>query len=309
MSYIKPKHLKKGDVIGICAPASPPDSFEKLEKGILYLEQCGFRIEPGKNIHRKHGYLAGTDQERADDINNLFANKHVKAIFTVRGGYGSHRILPLIDYHKIKQNPKIFIGYSDITAIQLAILSKARLITFSGPMVAVELAEKMNEDYEEYFWEMLANPQYRIVMKSGYNKTKNNTNSEGRLIAGNLSLITGLIGTPYFPEIKQPIYMFEEIDERPYKVDRMFQKLKLAGYIHNAKGFIIGDFSKCAPKSNKKSLTIKEIFKDLFKEFHRPVVHGIHYGHVHNSVFFPIGVKIKINCKTNTIKFLESGVQ
>lgn len=310
MKFIKPKRLKKGDVIGICAPASPPESDDKLEKGIRYLEKCGYRIEAGKNIRRRHGYLAGTDKERADDINGLFANKNVRAIFTVRGGYGSHRILRRIDYHMIRHNPKIFLGYSDVTAIHFAILSRTGLLAFSGPMVAVEFADGLGGAHEERFWRMLTSDKNPPAVAARKNKrlVKVPGDAAGRLLAGNLSIVTGLIGTPYFPSFRRPIFLMEEIDERPYKIDRMFQNLKLAGLMDGAGGFILGEFSCCTPAPKKQSLRITEVLKETFHGVPYPVLSGIRYGHVINSISFPIGANVRINGTTDTLEFLEAGV-
>ncbi len=311
MKSIKPKRLKNGDVIGICAPASPPESDEKLERGIRNLERSGYRIEVGKNVGNRHGYLAGTDKERADDINRLFANKHVKAIFTVRGGYGSHRILPLIDYHLIHLNPKIFVGYSDITAIHFAILSRTGLLTFSGPMVAVEFAEGLGGMHEERFWQMLTSDKILPVITASKSKGKIRIpgSARGRLLAGNLSIVTGLIGTPYFPSVSHPIYMIEEIDERPYKIDRMFQNLKLAGLLERAGGFILGNFSCCTPDPKKHSLRIAQVLDETFSGISYPVLSGIQYGHIRKSIAFPIGAYVRVNGNANTLEFLESGVR
>jgi muramoyltetrapeptide carboxypeptidase len=310
LKFIKPKRLKKGDVIGICAPASPPESDNKLERGIRYLEKSGYRIEVGKNVNRRHGYLAGTDKERADDINRLFANKHVRAIFTVRGGYGSHRILPLINYQLLRRNPKIFLGYSDITAIHFAILSRTGLITFSGPMVAVEFADGLSGVHEERFWQMLTTDKNLSVITT--NKSKRTVrkpgSARGRLLAGNLSIVTGLIGTPYFPFVSRPIYMIEEIDERPYKIDRMFQNMKLAGLLDKAGGFILGDFSCCAPDPKKQSLRIAQVLDETFSGLTYPVLSGVRYGHIKKSIAFPIGSYVRVNGNINTVEFLETGV-
>ena len=161
MRIIKPQALRRGDIIGICAPASPPSSEDKITKGIAYLERLGYHVQLGRSVYHKHGYLAGSDSQRASDLNELFVNPKVKAIFTVRGGYGVHRILPLLNYNLIKRNPKILVGYSDISALQLALFTKTGLVTFSGPMVAVEMASGLKGETEEFFWRCLPlqNPQ------------------------------------------------------------------------------------------------------------------------------------------------------
>lgn len=152
MPIQKPKRLNKKDVIGIISPASTPDEFTRVEKGVKYLEGLGYRVKVGANVGKNHGYLAGTDQERVDDLHAMFKDKTVKAVFTLRGGYGAFRLLDKINYRTIKNNPKIFVGYSEITALQMAFLEKAGLITFAGPMVAVDFYDEVSEYTSENFW-------------------------------------------------------------------------------------------------------------------------------------------------------------
>lgn len=311
MRIIKPKRLKHGDVIGICAPASPPPSEEKLHRGVQYLERIGFRVKLGKHILKKYGYLAGSDQQRASDLNDFFSDSKIKAIFTARGGYGSHRILPLLNYDVIKLNPKVLVGYSDITALHLSLLSKAGLVTFSGPMAAVEMSSGLSGKAEELFWDMLMSTDPPPPMKGG------STTSDifhrkgiavGRLIGGNLSLVTALIGTPYFPLIKNPILILEEIDERPYRIDRLLQQMKLSGILHKARGIALGNFISCMPEKGKPSLTLREIFKDALREYKNPVVSGFQYGHQKSSTCFPIGTRVRLDAQNDNIEFLDSGV-
>ena len=155
MSIQKPKRLNKKDVIGIVSPASSPDEFSRVERGVKYLEGLGYRVKIGANVGKNHGYLAGTDQERIDDLHSMFKDKNVKAIFTLRGGYGAFRLLDKIDYKIVKNNPKIFVGYSEITALQMAFLEKAGLITFAGPMVAVDFYDEVSEYTSELFWQTI----------------------------------------------------------------------------------------------------------------------------------------------------------
>ncbi len=307
MQIIKPNQLRRGDIIGICAPASPPASDANLNRGIIYLEQLGFRIELGKNVLRKNGYLAGTDKQRAADLNSLFANPNVMAIFSVRGGYGSHRILPLLDYNLIKNNPKIFVGYSDITAIQLALFAKCGLVTFSGPMVAVEMAEGLENTTEERFWKMLTSKDKpnSIAGKAKIPVAKRRT-ATGKLIGGNLSIISSLVGTQYFPNTDNTIFILEDIDERPYRIDRMLMQLKLADVFMKMNGIVLGDFSRCRPEKGKPSLTIKKIFQETFSTFMFSVLSDIRYGHLKNSIPFPMGVYVKLDGKKNQLEFLES---
>ncbi|MDI6804104.1 MAG: LD-carboxypeptidase [Bacteroidota bacterium] len=309
MTIVKPKALKKGDTIGIVAPASPHSSNDKLNRGIRYLEQLGYKLVIGKHINDKLGYLAGTDKGRASDINNFFSDKKIKAIFCTRGGYGSHRILEQIDYDIIKRNPKIFVGYSDITALQLAILKKTGLITFAGPMLVTDLSKKLSADSEEHFWKCLTSPNPMGVINLFENQTlKVLTHGKvaGKIIGGNLSVIAALAGTSYLPSFINSILIFEDIDERPYRIDRMLHQLNLADLLDNLSGVILGDFSTCLPEKDKPSLKLEEIFKSVLKNI--PIIMDIKFGHIPNSITIPYGINVKLDTKKNEISFLESAV-
>jgi len=230
MKIIKPAKLKTGDVVGIIAPASAPVDPTKLENGIRYIESNGYRIELGKNVNKIEGYLAGTDQERADDLNSMFKNKYVKAIFCLRGGYGASRILDKINYKLIRANPKILVGYSEITALQMAIMQKAGLVTFAGPMVATDFGNGITSYTEEFFWRIISSNKKIGRLKYPDNEklvSITRGGSSGRIIGGNLSVLAALIGTEYFPDLKSRILMIEEVDELPYKVDRFLNQLRL----------------------------------------------------------------------------------
>lgn len=311
MRIIKPKLLQRGDVIGICAPASGANSEEALAKGIRYLEQLGYRIEIGKNVHHRRGYLAGTDLERASDFNRLASNPGVKAIFTVRGGYGSHRILPLVDYGVLKRNPKILVGYSDITALQLALLAKIGLVTFSGPMVVSNMAGHLRGESEEIFWRALTSPSPLPPLpcsREDFSDSPPRHFSNGRLIGGNLSIVSALVGTPYFPRLADPVLLMEEIDEKPYRIDRMLRQLRLAGLIGKSKGAVLGKFIGCRPEKGKPSLTLRQVFSDSFSEYRHPILSGLNYGHVKNPITIPIGLRVRLDMKSPRISFLEASV-
>ena len=229
MRIIKPRKLNQGDVIGIVSPASSAQDSSILEKGIRYLEKNGYRVEIGKSVGRINGYLAGTDNERVDDLNQMFKNKNVKAIFCVRGGYGATRILDQVNYKLIRNNPKIFVGYSDITSLQMAIYKKSGLVTFAGPMITSDFADEIDPFTEEFFWKLITSKKKigRISFPD-LNKLPaiHKGSAIGRILGGNLAVFASLIGTPYFPELKDHILMLEDIDELPYRIDRMLNQLR-----------------------------------------------------------------------------------
>ncbi len=313
MKLIKPKKLKKGDVIGVISPASSPSDLDKIEKGVNYLEGIGYRVEVGKNVGKINGYLAGTDEERLEDLHSMFRNKNVKAIFNVRGGYGSGRLLDKINFGLIKRNPKIFVGYSDITALQLAFLKKTGLVTFAGPMVAVDFSSNEVDPFmEENFWKIITTSK-KIGKLSNPNGEKFYTlakgRGEGRLIGGNLALLISLMGTDYQPDFKDTILLIEDIGEDPYRVDRMFYQLKYAKVFSKVKGVILGRFVDCYIKDKTQpSLSLNDVISDYLEELKVPVIYNVKHGHIKENLTIPWGLKTKINTSRCFIEITESAV-
>ncbi len=291
---LKPQRLKKGDTIGIVAPASPMERRDKLSAAIRYLEHEGFKVKTGQSVNRHYGYLAGTDEERAEDINQMFCDGEVRAIFCLRGGYGSPRLLNLIDYKAISENPKIFAGYSDITALSAAIFSKTGLLTFSSPMVVSDMADP--DPYSmTILWDMLMNPvESRIVKNFPKHRRKllRHGAAEGLLMGGNLTLLTGLVGTSYLPDLSGSMLFFEEIAEEPYRIDRMLAQLEHAGVLSNAAGLIFGRFNNCQPESSP-SLSLSQVLAHYANKLVPgvPVMQGLSYGHIPNKYTLPFGAK------------------
>ena len=310
MRIIKPGALRRGDVIGICAPASPPSSPDALDAGIRYLEQLGYRIELGKNLYRRRGYLAGSDAQRISDLHDMYLNPQVKAIFAARGGYGAHRILARLNYRLIRRHPKILVGYSDITALQMAIYAKARMTSISGAMVT-EMPATFKPATEEMFWRSLTSPKPLGVirgMKNGWMTSGNDKMSSGRILGGNLSLLAGMMGTSYFPLFDRLVLLLEDIDERPYRVDRTLQQLRLNGVFAKAYGIVLGAFIDCTPVKGKASLRLNQVFAETLQGFSFPILSGFRYGHLINSLTIPLGVRVRVNGFRNTLEFLEAAV-
>ncbi len=309
MLITKPKHLRPGDVIGICAPASPPATESDLEKGIRYLERAGFRVEVGKNVHRRRGYLAGSDAQRLSDLHSLFASRHVRAIFTARGGYGSQRLLSLIDYSLVRRNPKIVVGYSDITALHLAFFTRTGLVSFSGPMVAVEMSRGLSGKVEERFWRclMTTDPPEPLGGTRRIPAPRQGS-ATGRLIAGNLSMIASLLGTSYFPVLPDPIALIEEVGERPYRLDRMMRQLGQSKPFSRLRGIGAGKFIDCQPEKGKPSLTLQSVLAESLAGLGVPVVDGLPFGHYGESAAIPLGVRVRLDGSKCRLEFLEGGV-
>lgn len=311
MKIVKPKSLKPGDTIGVISPASTPSDVVRINKGILYLEELGYKVEAGKHLGKHYGYLAGTDEERLEDMHNMFANPDVKAIFCVRGGYGTPRLLSKIDYKLIKQNPKIFVGYSDITALQMAFLTRANLVTFAGPMLAVDFHSDVNKYAEELFWRTLTSekPIGDIPMPEGQEiKVRNNGKAEGALIGGNLAVFVSLAGSRFMPKSNGGIMMLEEVGEAPYRVDRLLNQLEIMEYFDKLKGIILGQFTNCVDEPDARTLELVEVFNRYFGDLDIPIISNFPHGHVDATCTMPFGIDVKINTSKNSITITEGAV-
>jgi len=315
MTCILPQKLQKGDKIGIVTPASPPYGAKRkyFEKGVIYLQQKGFEVVQGRNVHAERGYLAGTDEQRAADISRMFGDPAVRAIFCTRGGYGTPRLLDLIDYETIQKNPKVFAGYSDITALELAILRQTGLVTFSGPMVAVEMGKGMDEFTEQSFWRTITDnrPIGEVLMPTGHElKIYNSGRAEGRLIGGCLSLITPLVGTKYQPNFDDAILIIEDIGEEIYRLDRHLAQLKLAGILNRLAGIVLGQFLEWEPKDENPDpfLTLEEVFADYFSDLNIPIVGNFPYGHGDVKITVPIGTRAILDADESKLILLDSVV-
>jgi muramoyltetrapeptide carboxypeptidase len=309
----KPKKLNKKDIIGIISPASSPDEFLRIEKGVKYLEGLGYRVKIGNNVGKNHGYLAGTDEERVNDIHEMFKDKSVKAIFCLRGGYGAFRLLDKIDYRLIKNNPKIFVGYSEITSLQMAFLEKAGLMTFAGPMVAVDFYDEVSPYTSELFWATITSDKKLGKIKYPENQKLpylRKGSASGRIIGGNLAVFAALLGTNYFPNLTGKILMVEDIGELPYRVDRMLNQLRLAGVFKKVKGIILGRFVDCNEHDpNKKTLTLGEVIDHYIGSLKIPSIYTFPHGHIKDFVTIPFGLKVNLNATKGIVEFAESAVK
>jgi muramoyltetrapeptide carboxypeptidase len=299
----KAKALRPGDVIGIIAPASPPRSEERIEKSVAYFERLGYRVELGSHLRDgldTNSYLAASDKNRAADIHAMFRSKHVRAIFYHRGGYGSIRLLDTIDYDLIKKNPKILVGYSDATALFAALFKKSGLTScFFGPMPGVDLWDTIDPFTEEHFWRAMTTtePLGELPRDKNEGHAWNNGESfqtQGRTIGGNLTVFTSLLGTPYQPLFKGMIPFFEEIDEKPRKIDAHFAQLRLAGGFDNAKAMLLGQFTNCSKDPDAPTVTLQEIFDQYFSKLKIPILTDLPFGHEQRMWTIPYGGMLQV---------------
>jgi muramoyltetrapeptide carboxypeptidase len=299
----KPALLRQNDTVGIVSSGFRILQDTDLDFAIERLAALGLNAISGAAVLKQYGYLAGTDEERAQDINQMFADPKIKAIFQLRGGFGSGRILDLLDYDMIANNPKIIMGMSDTTALLLAIYHKTGLVTFHGPNVGREWPEFTRQYVQALLFEnkpvVLKNPEDKIeVIREG--------RAQGRLIGGNLAVLCSIIGTPYFPDFDDAILFIEEINEAPYKVDRMLTQLKLAGVLKQLKGIVIGKFINCAlnPSSTPGSFQLMEVFNQHILPLNIPAWYGAMISHEKSIFTLPIGLEAEIDTKAGTIHML-----
>ena len=311
---IKPKRLSKGDTVAVIAPSSGVEA-AGFDKALQNMADLGFKTKVGKSARNIKGFLAGTDKERLDDLHQAFADKEVNAIWCVRGGYGASRFLPNLDFNLIKKNPKILIGYSDITALHLAIHQNTGLVTFHGPVAASTYS-----DYaKKHVVNVLMNPSapYKIELspdniakESNLFKTETITKGKarGKLIGGSLSLLTAMAGTPFgLRDTKGKILFTEDVGEQPYRIDRMLTQLRQSIDMRQLAGIALGVFEDCNPKDTN-SQSLIEVIKDRLGDLGIPVVYGLSFGHIRDQFTMPVGIEAELDTETATMTFLESGV-
>lgn len=301
-----PPALHTGDTVALISSGSHAYKPSDIMLARKRLQALGLKVVDGKSIAQKDGYFAGTDALRAADINAMFENPAVKAIFEVRGGWGGARLLGLIDYNLIEKNPKIFMGFSDITSLLLAIHDKTGLITFHGPMGA------------SYEWTRYTTEQLKAMLFRGEALTLKNPGGSphyilhqgkatGEIMGGNLSVISLLLGTPYAPSFKNKILFVEDIGEEMYQIDRMLNQLKQAGILSELKGFIFGTCAHCTTEVAD-SFTLNQILSYYITPLAIPSWSGAMIGHQSDMFLIPIGATVTIDAETGTIKLQRPAV-
>lgn len=320
----KPPRLNYGDTVGIIAPASAPPNPRIIDRSVEVLERLGFKPKLAPNVRRRWGFLAGSDRERAADLMKMFTDRKVNAIVCVRGGYGTARLLPLLDYGKIRANAKIFIGYSDITSLHCAFLVKANLISLHGPMLNSDfIKDDLPQFTLQSFLRTLMEPEPAGSLASGLKRKGRGRNSEvsvlrsgrasGQLIGGNLSLLCTTLATPYQPNFKDRILFLEDLDEVPYRFDRMLTHLLNAGLLQQVAGIAIGTNKDCIDPNAKGCREYRQTMEDVFKErlaaLKVPVVLGLPFGHVPLNATLPVGVRATLDGVTGDLVIEESAVK
>ncbi len=293
---LMPARLMPGDTIGIVAPASSFD-MEKFYSGITVLESMGFRTSVPDDLFIKNGYLAGPDAHRANLVNRFFADRRIKAIVCARGGYGSIRILSLLDFGSIRKNPKIFVGFSDISALLSVLYAKCGLVAFHGPMVTT-LGDADQKTREAIFSVLSSDMKLEIRLENGV--TIKHGLASGPVSGGNLTTLCHLVGTPFEPDFKGHILFLEDRGEEVYRIDRMLTQMKIAGCFDGLAGLILGSFEDCG--------TINEIVRivdDIFKADPIPILAGFEAGHGRSNITIPMGLEATLDADRHLLSFHE----
>lgn len=301
---IRPQRLQKGDTIGIIAPSSPPNQ-ENLERSLQFLEQLGLKWKFGKNVKSVHGYLAGTDEQRLQDLHDMFADPTIKGIICAGGGYGSARYTDKIDLQLMNENPKIFWGFSDITFLHTAMGHYSNLVTFHGPMLASCVGKDSFHELSAKMFQQLFNPiELHYTEEISPLETITGGVATGELVGGNLSLLANGIGTKFEIDTKGKLLLIEDVGEEPYRVDGLLNQLRMAGKLNDAVGIVVGDFSDAEPKKRKETLTLEEVFDHYLGHLEKPVVKGFKIGHCEPHFAVPLGVSAKLDGDNRTLTIL-----
>jgi muramoyltetrapeptide carboxypeptidase len=308
-SILRPRALRRGDVVGLVAPAGALWRPERVEGCVRYLEGRGYRVEVGAHALGNDGAFSGTDEERLSDLNGMLRDPRVRAIMALRGGYGTPRLLDRIDYSAVRRDPKIVVGYSDITALQLALFRKAGLVSFSGPLGAVEFAGAPDPQTEESFWRLVTSRRTRGRLPLPEDHpllTRQVGIGEGPLLGGCLSLVVALLGTPFSPDYRGAVLALEDVHEQFHRLDRKLTQLRLAGVMGRASGFLLGQFTQASAADPAHPFhDLEAVFQSVMKGVPGPILDGFPYGHVPRKVTLPWGIPVRVDGKRQTVSLLE----
>jgi len=305
----KPKRLQKGDRIGLISPASKLPRRREYGEIIHQIKSMGFKVKVGRNAKKQYGGFAGTDKQRAEDLNAMFADDSVDAILPFRGGWGSNRILDLVDFDIIRNNPKILVGFSDITSLLLAIYAKTGLVTFHGP---VGKSDWTNYTIQHFKQALTTEDLYSLKTPgSDFCEDCNELDiitpgkAIGRLLGGNLSVLTAMIGSDYLPDWQGNILFIEDVGEDYYRIDRMITQLELSGVLDQISGFVFGQCASCK-KSGPDSLPLNKVLEDHVKSLGIPAFSGAMFGHISKTITIPEGVMAEMDAEKGTIHLKEA---
>jgi len=288
--------LPKNGVIAITSPSSPVVP-ERLERGVRYLEQLGYRVKIGASCYASDTYFAGSAKDRADELNRFFADPDIDAIFCGRGGFGSMYMLPYLDYSSIQKSATLFVGFSDVTALQWAIWKMSNLPTISAGMVATDMAnEPVNPVFEEHFWKTIESGSCNYVLDHTQTHMPSHTKEvHGIGLPGTLAVAAKIIATPWFPSVKDSILILEDVDEPAHKVDGYLGNFRLAGFFEQAAGVVLGAFTPVEKEPYPNVPNLDQIIDRVFDGIQPPLARHVPYGHIKTKIAVPVGLPICVS--------------
>jgi muramoyltetrapeptide carboxypeptidase len=309
-----PKRLQPGDRVGLISPSAATADRMEFVFAREAMEALGLTVKDGKHLADRRGHLAGSDADRAADLNEMFGDKSIKAVICIRGGSGAARILPMIDYDLIRKNPKPILGYSDITALHNAIHAQTGLVTFHGPNGSGSWNPFNASQFQTVFFGKEKRITYQneveatedLVMKKNRIRTIYPGKASGDLVGGNLTVLTALAGSPYLPDFKNKVLFLEDIGEEPYRIDRMMSTLMLMGVLKEIAGFVFGQCTDCDPSGGYGNLTIDQILDDYLLPLKIPAYRGAMIGHVPKQFLLPFGAKISMDADAGILETDEA---
>ena len=322
-SIIKPHPLMPGQTVGLVAPASAPNEPDRVRFAMDIIQSFGLQVKPGAHVFDRAGYLAGSDADRAADVNRMFADDSVDAIFCLRGGYGASRLLPLLDYDLVRQNPKVFLGYSDITSLHMALYARTGLVTFHGPIAAQSFTAYTLAEFKKMLFGAVI-PEFKPMQlaapppfekREGLAEKDNRLiplitgKAQGRLLGGNLTLLAHLCGTPYLPDFSGAILFLEDVGESYYSIDRDLTQLWLAGVFDQIKGVVFGKFTDISPGNWLQNRPLEDILAERCRAANIPAIAGMMIGHIDDQATLPVGCMAELDVDAGTLMLMESPTQ
>jgi muramoyltetrapeptide carboxypeptidase len=316
---VLPRALRSGDTVGLITPATYVSDPDKLALADRTLKYFGLRVKLGKQVGKRSGYFGSPAEERLDDLHSMFRDMDVQAVFAIRGGYGSEHLLDRVDYDLIRRNPKVFLGYSDITALHLAINKYSKLVTFHGPIALSSFTEYTRQHFRSALFDTkplgrLENPQESNQLRPAHPlRTIRPGKASGPLIGGNLTLISTTMGTPYEIDTRGKILFLEDVDEETYRIDRMLTQLRLAKKLDDAAGVVFGECQGCGPRDYRPSLesnySLGEVLDNLLGNLRVPVLYGLAIGHTPDQLTLPLGVMATLDADQGTLDVTGSSLK
>jgi muramoyltetrapeptide carboxypeptidase len=313
---IRPPALKRGDLVALFNPSGFADD-ALIQRATVNLETLGFRVMHAAHLRASRGNTAGTIGQRLTDLHTLFGNREVRALWAARGGSGTAHLLPYIDYGLVARNPKVVVGYSDLTSLLIALYAKSGLVTFHGPVASSgftpftvsQLEAVLIEGRMMHVMSTADEHAKRAVNEPHFvQRVLNGGSADGTLLGGNLSVLTSMVGTTYLPDTRNALLFLEEISEAPYRIDRMLTQLAQSGMLNNTRGAMLGVFVKCEPSAGEESLMLSQALTDHFSARPIPSAYGLSFGHIASQWVLPIGVRARFDADARTVTLLESAV-